>query len=140
MDDAKLSETEAEIIRGTYQNGVYQILFKPNDVIDPFYEKIATHLNMTASGRMGFVVTKDTKNEVFEKVVEDDEYYTILVGYMPKTIIKTVEKIDDISIIVDIEFGKGDLLILKNTLQYTYGNQTYTTNKIFEVVYMYFGN
>jgi hypothetical protein len=123
---------------GMYKNGIYQNMYRRRENIDIFYDDIATQLKLFASNTFGFVVTNDTTNEVFERAVEECKYFTLITGYTPNTIIRTFENKNGVRKIEDIELDKGDLLILNDSLEYTFGSETYTTDKVFEVVYLFF--
>lgn len=148
LDDAQLLRIENSIIsRGEKKFGILMRKYVESKsknttgyVIDCFFNSIACYLNTTFSGRHGILVTTD--EDVVEEFISEShaKYYTLFLGYMPNTIIKTVQMVEDKPFIVEIEFNKGDLIIVSDSIQCKFTNSTYTANKIFEVIYMNFDN
>lgn len=139
-----LTIEEYILSEGSNENGIHQRHFKPKEKVigcntDNFFNKIGSYLNMDVSDKFGFVVMMNTNDEVFVRASEE-QYYTLLFGYKPNTKLQIVQKVNDIAKIDVIEFTKGDLIILNNSVEYTYGSATYTENKIFEVIYMFFNS
>jgi hypothetical protein len=139
MNNDDISTYEEEIMSGKkINNGIYKKLYNTDIIgddlnVDSFFKSIANCLNMSVSSRIGFVVTKSANEEVSEDLSREKQF-TLIVGYMPNTTVKIIQNDDDM---LEIQFNKGDLIILNHSLKYTFGNPKYTANKVFEVLYLF---
>jgi hypothetical protein len=143
LEEKSISTTEDHILsKGNNKHGIYQKILNSEEqnigcnTVD-FFQQIGIYLDMEVSDRFGYVVTTNTNDEVFVRATKE-KYYTLLFGYMPDTKLQIVQTADDNTNVEEIEFTKGDLIILTDSIEYTYGSATYKENKIFEVIYMFF--
>jgi hypothetical protein len=146
-EETLLKIEEGVKLKGKKQFGIYQRKFSKSQIentrsydIECFFKSVANFLNTTVSDRHCFVVTTEISEQEEFVNVSDEKYYTLILGYMPNTIIKTEQMVDDHPIAVEIDFNKGDLIILNDSIKCMYRNSTYTANKTFEVLYMFLDN